>query len=539
MSLLSAISRMGHVYNNVILRGANNLTSDYLFTPTPDNIFFQFLTATDIFIDSLYVESEDLTKIGIEFTVNIYGGLKKLSISLSKEFNLKLFHQMKARIFINNSHFFTGFISYVPKEDTTEEVIEYKGEGYISQLDKITIEELYENKTVLEILTDLINVQAANTDILFNLSFINPRNVTLTKFEVNKKSILKAVQNLLEICNVNFSSTEYEYGVNKDNYFYFLPIDKTILINSFFEGYHFQKPDIKTSIKDVVNKINIFRTQEGTSTTEYVSSVQDNNSIEAYDLHEKKITYADYFDQTTIEEMATYIIERFKNPTLSIGIENILAKIYDEILPFGLYRINAKPDDYVEIIEDCVNYDDWDVTHISNTTLSIESYYIFSGRKSFKCVTAAGSNGEYLEYEFNSLYWFPESFNIYVFQEEAENIIDIEIEDENGNVDNLVITASLIESFVKYSVDTTNYNIKYIRIIFRTDNARTIYIDKLELVNNAWSSNDVILREIECEIKAGQFIYNLDFGEKEDTAVDNIKKLTDKNQDLYSIFENN
>ena len=539
MSILGAVSGIGHIYNNVILRGANELEEPYPFETEANNIFLQFFTVTNNFIDAIFIEGENLSKINIEFELNIYGGLKKLSIFLNKSFDVKLFHQMKAKIYINNSHFFTGFIVYIPKEDTTEEVIEYKGEGFITQLKKIVIDTTYENKTIEEILIDLINVKAVDTDIVFDINFINPRNVTLTKFVVKNKDILKTIEMLIEICNVNFSAIEYEYGVNKNNIFYFLPIDKTILLNSFFEGYHFQKPEIKTSIKDIVNKINIFRTQDGSSATEYVSSIQDSDSIDAYGVQEKKITYSDYYDQTTIEEMAEYIIERFKDAVLSIEIKNILSTIQEEMLSFGLYRINAKPDNYIKLIEDCVNYDEWDVTHISNTTLSIESYYVYSGRKSFRCITNAGSNGEYLRYEFDNLFWFPESLNIYVFQNAVGNIIDIQTIDSDGHVDTLSINPVLIQSFVKYTLSITNYNTKYIKIIFKTDNLRSIYIDKIEILCKSWSSNDVILREIEGEIRNGKFVYNLNLGELEDTAVDNIKKLNDKTQDIYNIFENN
>ena len=82
--------------------------------------------------------------------------------------------------------------------------------------------------------------------------------------------------------------------------------------------------------------------------------------------------------------MAEFIIEKFKNPSLSIDIQNLTSTIYDELLPFGVYRINNKPDNYTRFIDDCTELATWNLTSISNTTITLESYYIYSGRKSFK-----------------------------------------------------------------------------------------------------------------------------------------------------------
>lgn len=535
--LISAISGSGHVYNNIILRGANELESPYPFTPPAKNMFIQFYTISNFFIDAIFLSSEELTKIGLEFEINIMGGLKKFTLSLNKKFVIKPLAQMKVKVHINNEHFFSGIISYVPQEETMEEVIKYEGEGFVQQLKKIIINEIYENKTFEYILTDLIQNQATGTDVGFDASLLDVPAITLTKFEVNKKSIIKAIESLVELANTNFENYEYQYGINRDCFFYFQQIDKSEMLDSYFEGYQFQNPEIKSQIKDVINKIDIFRTQEGISDVEYVSTIEDTVSQDTYGIKNTQITYSSYYDQTTIEAMANFILEKYKNAILSIEIKNILSSIKDELLPFGMYRINSKPDEYTILIEDCVNYNNWDVTNISNTTLSIESYYIFSGRKSFKAVTTAGSSGEYLEFEFDPTRLFPTSFNIYVFQYGSGNIIDVEIEDNDSNIDTLSISGVLLETFVKYSIDITNYNTKYIRIKFKTNLDRIIYIDRLELICNTWYSNDVMLRQISGKIKNGQFIYDLKLGEIEETAVDNIKKLDEKTQDIYNIFE--
>ena len=536
--MIGAISGAGHIYNNLILRGANELKENYVFAEPEYNLFLQFFTVSNLFVDSVYVQNEALTLIDLDFELNIIGGLKKLTILFLKSFSVKLLNQMKVKVWINNSHYFTGLITYTPNEDTTETVINYEGEGFISQLDGKIIDLVYENKTIVEILTDLINVQAADTDIIFNSDFIDPISITLTKFEVNKKSIRKAIDQLLEICNVNFNSEEFEYGVNRDNIFYFFPIDKTAIILSYFEGYHFQKPKVKTSIKNIINKIIIFRTLEGSDVTEEVSSISDAVSIDKYGLKEKKITYSNFYDTSTVEDMAEFIIEKFKNPSLSIDIQNLASTIYDELLPFGVYRINNKPDNYTRLIDDCTELAAWNLTSISNTTITLESYYIYSGRKSFKCVTAAGSNGEYIQIEFDPYLWFQTGFSIYVYQETASEILQIELEDSWGAIETMKINCVQANQFIKYSGSYNKYNVKYLRIKFLTNEVKTVYIDRVDFTNETWSSNDSMLRKIKCKIKNGQFIYDLNFGELEKSAVDNLKELNDKTADIYSIFEN-
>jgi len=536
MGLFGAIPGIGHTHGNIILRGANTLIENFQATILENDVIIALYTVSGLYVDSITLNSETNTVLDFEFEKRIVGGLKNFSIFLNRKFMIQIYNQMIAVVTYAGSILFRGLVSVVPKQDQSKDVIEYKGDGFINQLSNIKMTKTYTSQTLLYILNDIFTVILLGlTDIIYNIANILPPNITIT-YEIKNKAVLDVIDYIMQIANINFDSIEYVYYVGKDQQFYFTGISKTTIINSFFEDIDFKNNDNKKSIKDIKNKINIFRPISGSTDLEYVSTIQDNNSIAEYGVKEENITIESYVSQTTAENIASYIISRYKDPITTTKIKKL--SMFTE---FGMYRVNNRFDLYSDVIDECNNLSSWDLTNIINTTCILEKYYILSGRNSFKITLTTGSTNEYIEYTLSNEMYFIQTIYIWLsFNVTNSTAIKVSAYDNAGTEINTSIYASVNQQFVKYTLSipsNTIRNIKKIRITFLVDTAIIIYLDRIEVSGYKWSSNDLMLRKLTGYIKAGKVYFDYGLGELDDNAADKIKKLDDKAQNIMSIFE--
>jgi hypothetical protein len=389
MAMLSNISRSGIVHNRAILRGFISYIALPNVTQPKNSILIDFFTLSDNFIDSISTFSESLTKIGIEFTDELIGGLKEFTLTLNRDFSIQIFDQMIVKLYMNNVHWWTGIIKIKPTNDNNSQVIDYRGVGLIEQLGKEEINLVYQNTTVKAILDDLFGVQMITTDIFFDSTKIVPPDIAIVKLEFNNKTLLDCLDELLEICNVDFNNYEYRYYIDVDRFIAFDSIDKDIIQDSLFEGYDYQAPAVTVNSGKIINEVKIFRAQENSQTVELVDTLTDPDSIANYGKVDKKITINDYAD---IDD-ATYIgraqIERYKEPIKIIKVNDI---IRENPMIFGNYRLNNSIQEYTILISDFNQLSDWNL-FITDTIISIETINVQSGRNCFKIETHNGSMG--------------------------------------------------------------------------------------------------------------------------------------------------
>lgn len=563
MAMLRNISRSGTIHGRTILRAFMTYISLPNITIPKNSMLIEFYTMSDNFIDSISSFSESITKIGIEFTDEMIGGLKDFTLSLNRDFSVQLFDQMIVKLFMNNVNWWTGMIKIKPTMDNADQIINYKGVGLLEQLSKEEVNLVYENTTIKIILDDLFGVQMLTTDIFFDSSRLNPPDIPIIKLEFNNKTLLNCLDTLLEICNVDFNNDEYKYYIDIDRFITFDTIDKDIIIDSLFEGYDYQSPGVIVNSGKIVNEIKIFRTEEDSQIVELVDTLNDLDSIANYGKGSKKITINNYAD---IDD-ATYIgraqIERYKEPYKTIKLSDI---IRENPLVFGTYRISNSIQNYTMLISDFNKLTDWNL-FITDTVISIESYNVQSGRNCFKVETHNGSMGEYIEYVLPEIINFPEYLDLWLRQDVEGMFVYFQMFDEDGNtiqysVTNIVselgiqivsemgipmiaengsagVQVDLVGTFNKYSIPIDTKQIKTlasIRISFLTNAENTIYLDRLEVRSRQYMSSDLVLRKVKYKMEKGIFTADPSFGELAKSGVDNIKELNQETKNIQGIF---
>lgn len=570
MSYIPPVFGSGQIYGNFIVRGTNFYIGDIAIS-MPFHVRIAFYSQTGTFVGDINTLAEDAGFLQFDITDEKIGGLKRLNFTVSKVFNFSIFNLMEIRFFISGIHWYTAELRYNPNQDTREIEQEYECVGFIDYLKKIKVNVLYQNKTVPEIITDLItNYLVDDTPLLYDPSKIILPDVNVTKLELNDKTIYKGFEKILEILNYDYQNHQYEFGVDKNKFIYFNEINREVNFG-FFEGYHFQNPDIKTNTDDIINKLDIYRSQEDSQQVELVQTIEDTESQGLYGLHydEKGFTIPDYIDNTTAILMAQSKLNLLKEPL-------VIAKINDlsiEFTPYqkGFYKISSKFDTYLKQITDCESFDNWNLNRLFTTGYSLETVDTFSGRKSIKIETGEGSFGEFMTFTLDESIMYPTMLRIYLKQnirgiklfitaidDEGNEVSEGEVVPnkllletggflllEDGgrfNLENVLsgigINVKIIGDWFPYKLDISSIsNIKQIKITFITDDNVEILIDRIEAFTKSWFTRTLVLDSIKYSGNRTSVLANVTLGNSAKSIVTEIKKLEKDTDNLSGIFE--
>jgi hypothetical protein len=552
------------VIGEALLRGNTHVTiDDFVDTDTQFGIEIQFFSPSGDLVGSVGTSYFNSQLLSCSFKVRKLGGLESFNIEISRDVEIPFFNGMETRIHVYGILWYTGQLIYTPGQDRRNVSFPFEGKGYKRYLKDVVINNLYTSETLEDILKDIIeNDLAANTEVLYNPDKIEPPNITVTKLELNDKSVEKAVNTILQIANYQYNTAQYYWGVDEDREFFFkaLPTDD---LYGFFEGWQYQTPETEDDINNVINKVNIYRSQENSDVVEFVVTVEDTTSQAKYGLRYKKITIADFVDSTEATKIAQAIIEEFKEPK----IRNTISELIPETTPydFGKYLINNRKIDYFLLVNDFEDLSLWDLSNISNTTITLSSNKVWSGKKAFRVETTSGSSGEYIELTLDEPVYFVDFIRLYVYQDITGNLIDIDVYDvdgvreetidsylaeedydkillengtqhfmmENGAVD-LYIPGDYIE--VRKNIDDLD-NIKRIRITFKTNEDVLLFLDRLDFKVDSYKQNNLVLEEIEYIFERASFKANASFGNRVPTLIDDIQELNEKTTNVIDIFQ--
>lgn len=562
MGLLPPIMGIGQYFGSAILRG-NTTFIDELDISLPYGIEIQFYSPSGEYVGMVGTTFDNANLVNWKLTEEKIGGVINFEFSISRKVDIGFYNLMECRIFKDGKFWFSGEMQVKRNEDSNNPNYKYEGRGWISYLKEIKIDELYQNMTLQEIVEDLVSTYLApNTPIEYNPSLINCPDYTVTKLEYKKKTIDKALQDILEIANINYTTIQFRYGIDENKQFYFSYIDLDPIMG-LFEGYQFQNPDVKENLKSVINQIDIYRAKENSQDVEFVSRIEDTESQGNYGLRNKDITISDFVDTATAERIATAIIERFKEPLLEISIKDLGTDLY----PFSLndyYTINNKRDDYKTTINEFEDVTKWDLTNATNTTIIDTDEKVLSGKRAFKITTNINSLGEYIEYTLEEAFNFPSTLRIYVSQSEPGELFGVEMEDEGENtisLDTIYILGEngeyiagengyLIEAEVsgvdlrlvedyqeqRYDISALD-NIKKFRIYFLTSDTTTLYFDRFDIFSMTYKQHKIAIEKIEYKQQGNAILADVIFGEEFDNIINDIKKIDDNQINLFNIFQ--
>lgn len=529
---------------------------------TRPQVDLKFFSVTGDYIGIISTGYDQAPSLKINVIEDKIGGLINFSFTIPRNFVFPFYNLMETQIFINQIHWHTGELQFLPNQDRRDVAFSYAGKGYVDYLKKNKINIVYQNETLKNIIIDLIENQLQNTPVNYNQDLINVEDYTLTKFEANDTTIYKALIDVLGYANQNYNSTEYRFGVNLNKDFFFLPMSNSNTYH-FFEGFDFQQPDTMQDSSNLKNKIDIYRSIEDSDQVQYVSTIEDTESQALYGLAQKEILLSNFFDTTTAENIAKAQIEKYKKPLTNINLENL--KINTNPFPFEKYYISNSRRQYTYIISECESTSDWDLSLV-NTTLTTSDEKVFTGKKTFKIDTTIGSEGEYFEISLEDIIYFPEFLTFYISQNTRGQTLNIIVYDQDGNANELSqvvlelnngnllqlnngkllqlnssasgIDIKLLEEFQKQTIDISSIsNVEKIRFLITTNEDTLIYLDRVEIQANQYNTNKIFPKKFTYLINNSTIVANAEYGEETINVISDIKELSDKQENIKNIFE--
>lgn len=509
------------------------------------------------------------------------GGLDKFTISIARDFDIPLFNDFEVEIYVDDNKWYRGKADFIPVPDQNDPVLKIKGDGFYSNLKKKVIDRSYVNETLGNILIDIgSNEFGSDIDVFYNLAKLSPPAIFNIDVEFKDKTIQQALLRLLEIANNNYSSQQYTLGVDNVKDFYFQPID-TDIIKTYFEGYDYFDPQAKLDDKVVVNRINTYRTTSADDKeTEFVATYEDTESQTLYGLREKKLTFPDFVDTTTISEIAAGILQEHNEPKR----QNIIRDFQTtEPLEIGFYRTVNKRNEYLVSLSNCESLTGWDDVPAPNLGFVLATDDVLTGRSSFKFTLTDGvTDGEYVEFTFDDPIPGPYLLRAFARAKSDDAIIAIEYEDTNGSfidiqfdpvpfvsitdykwtkkevpclqqtsIDNLVVNPSIgvtdnlvanlngvdpADNLVVGSLVVPGIkDVKKIRIK-AISGTGVVYVDRIDCFSNSYVSSDLILEKIDYKLTSLNQTAKIAFGQDLDTLSKEMMILTEDGRVSFDIY---
>lgn len=151
---------------------------------------------------------------------------------------------------------YSGYITQVPKAGTTEDKFVFKGYGYYSHLDNVSVNKTYEKTEIANIVKDIIaNKVEPQTDIVYNASKIYSPGYTAKKLKFSYVTAKEALTDLAEYAG------NYICGVDETRQLYFKEVNVSINEDSRFwlgdESGQMEEFTPEESIDDLKNHLYI------------------------------------------------------------------------------------------------------------------------------------------------------------------------------------------------------------------------------------------------------------------------------------------
>ena len=402
------------------------------------------------------------------------GGVEKFNFQIANDTDLPITRNTECFFYVSGVLRFVGQIVEIPLPDQDNPVLELEGNGFYKNLYKKVINQSYTNQTLNAVVTSVASTYlGADIDIFYDAGKIAVPSISNIDIEFKDKNLFEVFTKILQIANNDYENAKYRFYVDNEKDLVFELMDET-LQTVLFEGFQYQTPEVSEDNSNIINKVLTFRTTSiDPKTAEFVATYQDTASQGRYGLFERKITFPDFIDTTTIAKIADFILKRRSLPQTKIAIENVeifrtdkrftelgilnngsgdddwevdqTGSVRDQVkmtsgirrglqeIEFGNWGIANKRSLFWAIVAECDTLTGWDLTNLVVTTAVLSSTRVLTGRQSIKFTTGAGSENEYAEFTLSQEIPLALLARIYLYFEGTVDKIRVTFYDTFGN----------------------------------------------------------------------------------------------------------
>jgi hypothetical protein len=376
----------------------------------------------------MYIRNTDLSGESLKCRVEELkiGGVDKIIFTVDRQTTIPTFPGMEVQVWKDGALFAIGYSDTIPKSASTNPELSIICLGYQHKLKEQVINKTYASITLKNIIADLETL-LAEVDIIYDSLLIDLPNVTVTELVFNDVTLYEALQSILKIANSNYASAQYRWFIDNGRKLNYALIASTP-IRSLFEGFNYQFPEVEVDDQKVLNKVLAYKADSiDNKKLTYVASYEDTDSQGKYGIRDKIVVFPDEIDNASLQKIGEGLISKNKDPKTKVLIDNLEGTDY----PFAFYKLSSRLSNYWQVMSECDSFDNWDLSGVSSTTVTLSEETVLTGRRAIKCVTGEGSFGESIQLDNPSPVYAPSIFRLFLNLEESMTL-KITVRDSNG-----------------------------------------------------------------------------------------------------------
>lgn len=354
----------------------------------------------------------DILKCEIEQIKN--GGVNSIVFSVDRRTNIPIFPGLIIEVYKDYSKYAIAYSDTVPKPQSNSAELEVRCLGFMHKLSLSNVNKTYSSTSLSSIIADL-ETELNSVDIYYDASKIDLPAITPTNLDFEDKTLMEVMTSILQIANNDYENHQYRWFIDNDRKLNFEEIPQEAA-RGLYEGFNYQDPEVEDDDNKIVNRIYLWRTSAADNQVlEYVGTVEDTASQGQYGIRDKKMTFPDYVDNSTILLFGNGYLNKYKDPKTKISIDNLEGVDF----PFSFYKLSNRIDDYWLLMSECDSFENWDLSGVSDTTVELSEEKVLTGRRSIKATTGDGSFGEFIQLNLENPVFGPKLFRMYLYLEES------------------------------------------------------------------------------------------------------------------------
>lgn len=315
--------------------GAAVITYPYI----PNHFALDFFDSEGIRTATISNDLKASPIITCEFEIGVNGcaGLK-LSMQKDHGYEINYGQRIDIRLFGDGQPWYSGYIQTKPSVGTTAETWNYTGYGYFQKLDKVIINQTYENTKLSAIVANMTSLLIEpQTGVKLNRSKNYSSGFTATKLRFDYVSAKAALKQLADF------ATNYVYGVDEYRDVFFKPLVTAINENSrFWVGHHIESFVPEEDAESVVNFIYVKGGAMDSGGSNIMYECSDAASISAYGKRDAVLTIPSALSAADAQRWGDNELGKLKDPKRTAKVDGIHEEVLRrKVKPEGMARITA------------------------------------------------------------------------------------------------------------------------------------------------------------------------------------------------------
>lgn len=282
--------------------------------------------------------------ISCDFEIGVNGcAALKLSMQKDHGYPINYGQRVDVRLFGDGQPWYSGYILTKPSAGSTAETWSYTGYGYFQKLDKVIINNAYENMELSAIVASMTaSLIEPVTGVKLNRSKNYSTGYTAEKLRFDYVTAKAALKQLADY------AVNYIYGVDEYRDLFFKPLITTINENSrFWVGHHIESFVPEEDVDTVVNFIYVKGGSLDSGGSNIMYECSDAASIAAYGKQDAVLTIPSAISPADAQRWGDNELGKRKDPKRTAKIDGIHEEVIRrKIKPEGTARITSEDGKY-------------------------------------------------------------------------------------------------------------------------------------------------------------------------------------------------